>query len=162
MNKINAAKVLFAKLEEAAVERMRGKVDFHSLELLSSTLLDADGRLQMFSGVFVDATGRQAHPFVMSFSTTWSGQRSGLRQFSSAGTFGYLGAAMSFLSVVDYLEQMRVLPCGALEAHIERISHGGEVERAVLACGEYPPFCNRVIKTRLPYDLSLEVLKEAA
>src|SRR6266702_33874 len=161
MNKFEAH--LAAKLFRASNPLPNFQPDYDKIRCVRNTNRE-EGRLVMFSGCFVIGRSKALLPFAVSFS-----DRDG---FAAAmlGSFAFGDSRppsriTAFLSVIDFLVETGELPLGALEEHTERAcggkgaAHKSGERKAV--CDAYAEFSVRAAKD-LPYDLSLEVLGQAA
>uniref|UniRef100_E1T7E8 Uncharacterized protein n=1 Tax=Burkholderia sp. (strain CCGE1003) TaxID=640512 RepID=E1T7E8_BURSG len=136
--------------------------DFSKIRFVSNlNRMPGDPRhaVALFSGCFIIGTETVALPFSMAFSGR------NRRPISSLAQFSYFDARLevrilAYLSVLDFLEDIGELPDGSRAEHMRRIlSKRPGARREV--CDGYPAFCERAAKD-LPYDLSLELLGEAA
>lgn len=121
-----------------------------------------DGKISMFSSCFIPPNKPAIFPIAMTFIEYVRGNPvSNLHMFSVAAKTSQAERVWAFLSVIDHLVAIGVLPEGSREEHINRLTFcGGHAERTA-CCERYADFCTRAAKD-LPYDLSLEVLGQAA
>lgn len=157
MNKELATTFLFAKLARSINTIPNFKPNFDNVDLVSN-VTKLDGKLSMFSGAFRTPNGWMTFPFAMTFSTDTRGdQVSGLWQLALASSARRNERVWAFLSFIDYLIDIGLLPQRAREDHKERIDRGGLKPDVTYAIAKYDDFCERAAKD-LPYDVSLEVL----
>lgn len=157
MNKELATTFLFAKLCRAINTIPNFKPCFDNVQLVSN-VTSLDGKLSMVSGAFQMPNGWLTFPFAITFSTGVQGsQVSGLWQLAIAAKPQRNERVWAFLSIIDYLIDIDMLPKRSREDHKERISKGGSLTGVADAIAEYDDFCERTAKD-LPYDVSLEVL----
>lgn len=157
-----AAALLLAKLNRTVNTIAEFQPDFDKVKLLSQVMHDEDGKLLMFSGSFKAQNGWLVFPFALTFSTGIRGnQVSGIRQHALAARTSHEERLWSLLSCIDYLVSIGLLPEGSVGEHVLRISKNGALPGVKESCARYREFCQRAAKD-LPYDLSLEILGEAA
>lgn len=157
MNKDTATTFLFAKLCRAINTIPNLKPRFDNVQLISS-VVDLDGKLAMLSGTFKLPNGWLVFQFAITFSTGVQGdQVSGLWQLAIAAKPQRNERVWAFLSVIDYLIDIGLLPTRSRKDHEERISKGGALTGVAGAIAEYEDFCARAAKD-LPYALSLNTL----
>ncbi|KWB50411.1 hypothetical protein WL36_05750 [Burkholderia ubonensis] len=159
-----AEKLLAAKLLRIneSVSSFNAKIRPENFTFRSSAVRSEDGgKLVLFSGAFTDGDFAIL-PFAIAFSSSRHyGQVSGLRQLALSRNLPHREYVWAFLSIIEYLEDVAELPRGALVSAVNRVTQGGARHDRVAMCDEYEAFCIRAAKD-LPYDLSLEVLGEAA
>jgi hypothetical protein len=157
MNKELATTFLFAKLCRAINTIPHFKPNFDNVNFVSN-VTNLDGKLSMFSGAFRTPNGWMTFPFAITFSTDTRGdQVSGLWQLALAAKPLRDARVWAFLSVIDYLIDIDLLPKRAREDNKERISKGGALTGISEDIAGYDDFCERSAKD-LPYDVSLKVL----
>lgn len=161
MNKFEAH--LAAKLFRVSNPLPNFQPDFSRIRCALSASRDG-GRLTMFAGCLLIGPRMSLLPFAVSFSDRDAVATAMLGSFAFHD--GRLQCRVTaFLSVIDFLIETGELPLGALEEHMSRIwackgaPYKGEERKAI--CDGYADFCIRAAKD-LPYDLSLEVLGQAA
>ncbi|KVG38157.1 hypothetical protein WL29_08145 [Burkholderia ubonensis] len=159
-----AEKLLAVKLLRIneSVSSFNTKIRPENFTFRSSAVRSEDGgKLVLFSGAFTDGDFAIL-PFAIAFSSSRHyGQVSGLRQLALSRNLPHREYVWAFLSIIEYLEDAAELPRGALVSAVNRVTQGGARHDRVAMCDEYEAFCIRAAKD-LPYDLSLEVLGEAA
>jgi hypothetical protein len=113
-----------------------------------------DGSLRLFSGAF--NTGRMT---VLPFAVAFEGrtERSGMGSLACANAKVDADSAVhGFLSIIEYLRH-----AGAIQKPLSEykgiITRGGEYTRRQRAVDSFPKFRERVLKTTVPYDLSIEL-----
>lgn len=157
MNKETATTVLFAKLCRAINTIPNFKPCFDNVQLISN-VVELDGKLAMLSGTFRLPNGWLVFQFAITFSTGVQGdQVSGLWQLAIAAKPQRNERVWAFLSLIDYLIDIGLLPSRSHEDHEERISKGGALGGVADAVAGYEDFCARAAKD-LPYDLSRNAL----
>lgn len=157
-----AAAILLAKLTRTVNTILEFRPDFDKVKLLSQVARDENGKLLMFSGSFKAQNGWLVFPFALTFSTGIRGnQVSGLRQHALAAKTTHDERVWAFLSTIDYLVAVGLLPDGSVGEHVLRMTHNGKLTVNKESCAGYRDFCSRAAKD-LPYDLSLELLAQAA
>ncbi|MGQ7938489.1 hypothetical protein [Paraburkholderia sp. D1E] len=156
-----AAAFLLAKLHRTVNTICNFQPDFENVKLLSQVMRDEGGKLVMFSGALKAVNGWLVFPFSLTLSTGIRGnQVSGIRQHALAARTTHDERVLSFLSTIDYLVAVGLLPEGSVGEHVLRITRNGELAVNKESCAGYRAFCTRAAKD-LPYDLSLEILGEA-
>lgn len=157
MNKQIAETFLFAKLCRAINTIPNLKPCFDNVQFISS-VTNLDGKLAMLCGTFKLPNGWLVFQFAITFSTSVQGdQVSGLWQLAIAAKPQRDERVWAFLSIIDYLIDIGLLPSRSRKYHEDRISKGGVLGGVAGSIAEYGDFCERAAKD-LPYDLSLKAL----
>jgi hypothetical protein len=169
VSKETRGKLLFAQFDRLfeLSRAIKGFVpDYEATNFAPSEVRGEDGRLVLFSGVFVAPTGMALLPFSLGFSALgMDGVDTGLSTMALVsgkvrGPSAVRMSTLALLSVLDYLNETGTYKCN-LKGFIARFTKGGQLTERVDACRYYEAFKVAAIKM-LPYDLSMEFLEAAA
>jgi hypothetical protein len=157
MKQRQAEQILYACLSESMglKDIVKGfQPHFNDFLFLPLTHRDSSGTLRLFSGAF--NTGRMT---VLPFAVAFEGrtERSGMGSLACANAKVDADSAVhGFLSIIEYLRH-----AGAIQKPLSEykgiITRGGEYTRRQRAVDSFPKFRERVLKTTVPYDLSIEL-----
>ncbi|PMS33202.1 hypothetical protein B0G57_1207 [Trinickia symbiotica] len=159
MNKRQAEQVLYACLCEAMNVRrtINGfQPNFHDFKLISNINRDENGFIRLFSGAF--QTGSiTVIPFALSFEGGRA--RSGLGQIAANLSLNSINEQVCiFISIINYLRAIGEINT-PIVAYKEMVTRGGRFAGRLAAWEAFDKFRERVLKTTVPYDLSIELFE---
>lgn len=156
MKQRQAEQILYACLSEAIglKDIIKGfQPNFNDFKFIP-VMHRQDGSLRLFSGAF--NTGRMT---VLPFAVAFEGrtERSGMGSLACANAKVDADSAVhGFLSIIEYLRHAGAIQ-KPLSEYKEIITRGGEYTRRQRAVDSFANFRERVLKTTVPYDLSIEL-----
>ena len=157
MKQRHAEQILYACLSESMglKDIVKGfQPHFNDFQFLPLTHRDSSGTLRLFSGAF-NAGRMTVLPFAVCFEGRM--ERAGMGSLACANSKAEADPAVySFLSIIEYLRHTGAIK-KPLAEYKEIVTRGGKYTRRQSAVDSFDKFRERVLKTTVPYDLSIEL-----